>query len=52
MAKICSTHGEKKNESRVLLGRPEGKRPLGIPRRKWEDNIITDRRVIGWGDMD
>jgi hypothetical protein len=32
---------------RVLVGRPEGKRPLGRPRRRWEDNIKTDLREIG-----
>jgi hypothetical protein len=33
----------------VLVGRPEGKRPLGRPRRKWKDNSKTDLREIGWG---
>jgi hypothetical protein len=32
---------------RVLVGRPEGKRPLGRPRRRWEDNIKMDLREIG-----
>jgi hypothetical protein len=32
---------------RILVGRPEGKRPLGRPRRKWEDNIKMDLREIG-----
>jgi hypothetical protein len=32
---------------RVLVGRPEGKRPLGRPRRRWEDNIKTDLKEIG-----
>jgi hypothetical protein len=35
-----------------LVGKPEGKRPLGRPRRRWEDNIIMDLREIGWGGMD
>jgi hypothetical protein len=35
----CSTHGEERGVCRVLTGRPEEKRPLGRPRRKWEDNI-------------
>jgi len=35
----CNTYGEKKGAYRVLVGKPEGKRPLGIPRRGWEDNI-------------
>jgi hypothetical protein len=34
---------------RVLAGRPEGKRPLGRPRRRWEDNIKMDHREIGIG---
>jgi hypothetical protein len=34
------------------LGQPEGKRPLGRPRRRWEDNIKMDLREIEWGDMD
>jgi hypothetical protein len=32
---------------RVLVGRPEGKRPLGRPRRRWEDNIMMDLREVG-----
>jgi hypothetical protein len=35
-----------------LVRNLEGKRPLGRPRRKWEDNIKTDLREIGWGGMD
>jgi hypothetical protein len=35
---------------RVLVGRPEGKRPLGRPRRRWEDNIKMDLREIGIDD--
>jgi hypothetical protein len=41
--------GEERNVSRVLVGKPEGKRPLGRPRRSWEDGIKTDLREIGWG---
>jgi hypothetical protein len=44
--------GEKRNAYRILLGKPEGKRPLGRSRRRWEDNIKTDLRGIGWCDMD
>ena len=36
-----------RNACRVLRGRTEGKRPLGRPRRRWEDNIITDLREVG-----
>jgi hypothetical protein len=35
-----------------LVGKPEGKRPLGRPRRRWEDNIKMDLREIGWGGME
>jgi hypothetical protein len=35
-----------------LVGKPEGKRPLGRPRRRWEDNIKVDLRKKGWGGMD
>ncbi|KAJ4443481.1 hypothetical protein ANN_05153 [Periplaneta americana] len=44
--------GESKNEYRVLVGRPEGKRPLGRPRRRWEDNIKMDLREMGYDDRD
>jgi hypothetical protein len=41
--------GEGRNMYRVLVGKPEGKRPLERPRRRWEDGIKTDLREIGWG---
>jgi hypothetical protein len=44
--------GEMRNACRILVGKPEGKRPLGRPRRKWVCNIKTDLRDIGWGCMD
>jgi hypothetical protein len=37
---------------RILIGKPEGKRPLGRFERGWEDNIKMDLREIGWGGMD
>ena len=37
---------------RVLVGKPEGKRPLGRPRRRWEDNIKKDLQEVGCGGMD
>jgi hypothetical protein len=43
--------GEKRNAYRIFVGKPEGKGPLGRPRRRWEDNIKMDRD-IGWGGMD
>jgi transposase len=35
----------------ILVGKPEGKRPLGRPRRRWVDNIIVDLREKGWDGM-
>jgi hypothetical protein len=40
--------GEKRNAYRILVGNPEGKRPLGRPRCRWVDNIKIDLREIGW----
>jgi hypothetical protein len=44
--------GEKRNAYRLLVGKPEGKRPLGRPRRRWMDNIMMDLGEVGWGDVD
>jgi hypothetical protein len=44
--------GEKRNVYRILVRKPEGKRPLGRPRCRWEDNIKMDLGEIGWGGMD
>jgi hypothetical protein len=41
-----------KHRYRILVGKPEGKRSLGRPRRRWVDNIKIDLREIGWDDMD
>jgi hypothetical protein len=43
---------EKRKPCRNLVGKPEGKRPLGRPRRRWVDNMKMDLREIGWGGMD
>jgi hypothetical protein len=40
--------GEERKVYRVLVGKPEGKKPLGRPRRRWKDGIGTDLRKIGW----
>jgi hypothetical protein len=52
----CAGHvtrmGEKRNAYRILVGKPEDKRPLGRPRRKWVDNIKIDLREIGCVGMD
>jgi hypothetical protein len=41
--------GERRGVNRVLVGKPEGKRPLRRPRHRWEDNIMTDLQEMGWG---
>jgi hypothetical protein len=43
---------ETRNSYRILVGNPEGQRPLGRPRRRWVDNIKMDLREIGWDGMD
>jgi hypothetical protein len=44
--------GAKRNACRILVGNPEGKRPLGRPRCMWVDNINMELREIGWDGMD
>jgi hypothetical protein len=44
--------GTKRNARRILVGKPEGKRPLGRPRRRWVNNIKMYHRAIGWDGMD
>jgi hypothetical protein len=44
--------GEKWNAYRLLVGKPEGKRPIGRPRRRWVDNIRMDLGEVRWGDVD
>ena len=43
---------EERGAYRVLVGKPEGKRPLGRPRRRWVDNIRTDLQEVGFGFVD
>jgi hypothetical protein len=52
MGGACSTNGEKRNAYRVLVGKPEGRRPLGRPRGRWVDNIRMDFVEVGWDDVD
>jgi hypothetical protein len=40
--------GERRNAYKILVGKPDGKRPLGRPRRRWVDNIKMDLREVGW----
>jgi hypothetical protein len=42
MGGACSTNGEKRNAYKLLVGKSEGRRPLGRPRRRWVDNIKMD----------
>jgi hypothetical protein len=44
--------GEKRKAYRLLVGKPEGNRPLGRPRHRWVDNIRIDLCEVGWGDED
>jgi hypothetical protein len=52
MGGACSTNGEKSNACRLLVVKPEGKRPLGRPRCRWVDNIKMDFLEIGLGGVD
>ena len=52
MGRACGAYGRGEGEYRVLVGKPEGKRPLGRPRRRWVDNIRTDLKEVGCGYMD
>ena len=52
MGGACSAYGGRKGLHKILVGRTEGKRPLGRPRRRWEDNIKMDLQDVGCGCMD
>jgi hypothetical protein len=52
MCLACSTNGDERNAYNILVGKPEGKRPLEKTRRSWEDNIKINLRELGWGSMD
>jgi hypothetical protein len=49
MGRTCGSYGERRGAYRALEGKPEGRRPLGRPRRRWEDNIKMDLREVEWG---
>ena len=49
MGGACSAYGEKRGVYRVLMGKPEGGRPLTRPGRRWEDNIIFRKWDVGYG---
>jgi hypothetical protein len=54
MGRACSVYGrgEGRGIYRILVGKPEGRRPLGRPRHRWEDNIKMDLQEVGCGGMD
>jgi hypothetical protein len=52
MAGHVARLGEKRNAYRILVGKSEGRRPLGRLRHRWVDNIKIDLREIGWDGMD
>jgi hypothetical protein len=52
MGRACGTHGEVRNAYKILVGKPEGKRSLGRPRHRWEDNIRVDIKEIWWDGVD
>jgi hypothetical protein len=48
MGGACLAYGQRKGEYRLFVGKPEGKRPLGRPRGKWDDNIKIHLQKVGW----
>jgi len=48
MGGVCSTYGDRRRVYSVLVRKPEGKRPLGRPRHRWEDNIKKNIQEVGW----
>jgi hypothetical protein len=52
MGRASSTNGKTMNAYRIMVGKPDGKRPLGRPRRSWVNNIKMNLREVGWDGMD
>jgi hypothetical protein len=52
MGGACSTNGEKRNAYTIVVGKPDGKRPLGRPRCRCVDKVKIDLREIGWDGVD
>jgi hypothetical protein len=52
MSRTCGTYGERRGAYRALVGKPEGRRPLERPKRRWEDNIKVDLQEVGGGNID
>jgi hypothetical protein len=51
LGRACSTNGDKRNSSRIVVRKLEGRRTLNRPRQRWEDNIKMDLGEIDWGGM-
>jgi hypothetical protein len=51
-ARHAARMGERRNAYRILVGKPEGTKPLGKPRHRWVDNIQMDLREVGWDGRD
>jgi hypothetical protein len=49
MGRTCSTYGERRVANRILVGKPERRRPLARPRLRWDNNIKMDLQKVGWG---
>jgi hypothetical protein len=52
MGRAHTANGDKRNAYRTLMGKPEGKRPLGRSRSRWVDDVKMDLREIAWGGID
>ena len=52
LARHVARTEDRRRVYRILMGKPEGNRPLGRPRSRWEDNIKMDLQVVGYGVMD
>jgi hypothetical protein len=52
MGGVCSANGDERDVYRILAGKPEGKRSLVKPRRRWEDNVRMDIQEVECGGMD
>jgi hypothetical protein len=52
MGDACRTHGRDMKYIKILVGKPEGKRPFGRLRRRWKDNIRMGLRAVGWEGED
>jgi hypothetical protein len=52
MGEACSAYDEERGMYRCLMGKRDGKRPLGRPRRRWDENIKMDLQEVGCGGMD